>query len=795
MRTVILNGAQAAHDPTDRVATALEARLARDGASVRHYILRDQSIGHCLGDFDCWVRTPGRCRIKDEGQEIERAVHDAAILAFVSPVTFGGYGAQLKKAKDRLIPLILPFFAKRADMTHHALRYQHLPAMIGIGIDADGSAHRTHVFSALVESNALNLGAPTWASVVLGTDEATWGAGLSLALKPGQAPGNASGSAQGARDFLAAMLASDPLAAALPLEPRVALLVASARPAGESTSLAIAQYLAHQLESHEAQVEIVMAHAFARDAATANHAAASLARADVLGIVSPLYVDTLPYLAILALQRTQALRAQAPTPQRVIGIINSGFPEPEQSRFAFATLREFAREAGSYFAGGLSIGGGEAIKGQDLVKAGGRTIVLRKAIDQAAVALAAGGVIPYDVSMLTAKPSIPPFLYRFGGFMQWTFAARGNHLTSEDLKSAPFDQMTDDMWEREAASGSARARPLRVIGKRPENGDAVTVLFEDPAHDPLTYEAGQYITLDLEIDGVRVRRAYSLASAPDEPGLAITVKRVPGGQMSNHIHDALQVGDVVRSHGPSGHFVTGEAQNILLFGGGSGIVPLAAMARTVLRNASDARVTLVYGASSKTRAIYAEALDALAAEAPERFALHWVLEAPDAEWRGARGRLDEAGIGALLDGLQLDAFDAVMLCGPDAMRGSVRAMATARGVDEKRIAEESFTSPRAAPASIKEEVATLTTDEGAVRAIAVAPGKTLLEAALDAGEAISFSCMSGGCGACRVTVTDGLQNIVMDEPNDVSVEDRARGVLPACLCRLTGAISFQVGVP
>ncbi len=793
MQAVILNGSESANDSTDRAAASLEARLAEGGLGARHYYLRDLSIGHCLGDFDCWVRTPGRCRIKDAGQDIERAVHDAAIFAFVSPVRFGGHGPQLKKAMDRLIPLILPFFAKRADMSHHALRYQHLPAMIGVGVDAEGSARRTHLFSAFVESNALNLGSPTWASVVLSPDEATWGPGLALALKPGQAPGNASGSAQGAKDFLAAMIAAEPVAAVFARGPRTVILVASARPVGASSSLAIARYFASRMEAAGARVEIVMASTFARDAATADGAAQTLAGADVLAVVSPLYVDALPYLALLALHKAKAHRGPGSPAQRVVGIINCGFPEPEQTRFAFGTLREFAREADATYAGGIPVGGGEMIKGRDLLSVGEPVRLLRQAIDAAAERLCGGDVVPHDISALTTRSFLPPFLYRFAGYMQWTLAARGNHLTNADLMAAPFDLMTDEQWECEAASGAARARPLRVIGKRPENGDAVTVLFEDPARDPLTYRAGQFITLDMLIDGARVRRAYSLASAPGEPGLAITVKRVADGVMSNFIHDRLAAGAIVRTHGPSGAFaVQPGARRLALFAGGSGIVPLAAIARAALRDDPGIEIALIYGASSKARAIYAEALDAFADAERGRFSLHWVLESPDGDWAGARGRMDEAGVGALLDALHAATFDQVLVCGPDAMRESVKSLLMARGVPKDRIAEESFTSPRAARGSNRPEQATLVAEDGETLCFTVGPGQTLLDAALDAGAAISFSCMSGSCGACRIRVIAGLEAIELDAPNDVSLSDLAAGHVPACICRLSGPVSFAV---
>lgn len=791
MKAVILNGAGGSGDASDRVAARLETRLIDRGAAPRHYLLRDLSIGHCLGDLDCWIRTPGRCRIRDAGQEIERAVHDADLLVLVTPVTFGGYSATLKRAMDRLIPLILPFFVKTADMTHHAHRYVRLPRIAGIGVDDEADARRTHLFKAFVESNALNLGSPGWAGVVLGADETTWDAGLSLVLQPGPAPGNASGSAVGARDALHAALAATPLTQPMATRPRVALLQTSGRPAGESTSHAIAAYLAGRFATLGSEAEIVPATAFARGGDTAAAATETIARADVLAVISPLYVDTLPALAILALEQTRTLRQAECAPQRVIGVINCGFPEPEQTRFAFASLRDFSRQVGAHYAGGISVGGGESIHGRDLVEAGGQVRWLRAALDTAAEALSQGGAIPVETSLGTAKAAMPPMLYRFAGFMQWTLKGRSHGLGHGDLVAAPFDEISDAAWEREAASGPARARPLRVVGKRLETDDAVTLLFEDPARDPLVYRAGQFITLELMIADERVRRSYSLASAPKEPGLAITVKRVPGGLVSNALHDRVHVGDILRTHGPSGRFLPDDtARKLLMFAGGSGIVPLAAIARDRLRASPGSEIVLVYGASTKQRAIFADALDALAAAETERFTLHWVLDPADDAWTGLRGRLDEPGIGHLLDILNVRTFGQAMICGPDPMRESVRALLAARGLSPERIAEESFTSPRAAGSSTRPEAATLVGVGGKDLVFTVLPGQTLLDAALDAGAALSFSCMTGSCGACRIRVIEGLDAIELDAPNDVSMADRAAGLVPACICRPGGPVRF-----
>ncbi len=78
------------------------------------------------------------------------------------------------------------------------------------------------------------------------------------------------------------------------------------------------------------------------------------------------------------------------------------------------------------------------------------------------------------------------------------------------------------------------------------------------------------------------------------------------------------------------------------------------------------------------------------------------------------------------------------------------------------------------------------------REVQVHPSDTLLDAALNAGITVPFSCCSGGCGACRVHIADHLDHVVLDEPNTVTPEERSRGDVPACLVRLTGNCRFAL---
>lgn len=798
MRTVILNGSDPSTSVLDRVAEGIEARSRAEGGTTRSFHLRHFAIGHCLGEFDCWVRTPGRCRIADEGQQIERAVHDADRLVVLSAVSFGGFGSGAKKAIDRLLPLILPFFEQREGLTHHAPRYAGLPSLIGIGLDAQPTPERSRLFAAIVESNALNLGAPGWGAAVLSGDPATWDRPIDLALQGGTKPGNASGTAEGARHVLDAAMRAAPMEDAWPARQRAAILLASARSAGTGTSEALARHVAAQFAARDMPAEIVPASAFARDTAAAEDAARRLAAADVIVIASPLYFDALPFLATLALERVRDVRRGAVgRPARLVGLLNCGFPEAEQLRFALLQLRAFAAEAGYHFAGALPVGGGESIAGRPLETTGGMTRHLRAALDEAAGALARGETVPEAASLAAARGMLPAPLYRLAGWWGWRWRARAHGLGLAALRARTFDALDRADWTREAAAGPLRARPLRVIAKLPETGEAVTVLFEDPAHDPLRHQAGQYLTVEAEIDGQRHRRAYSLSSAPGESWLSITVKRVPGGLVSNWIHDRLQVGDLLRSHGPSGSF-TPEApppdrpRRLLLVGGGAGIVPLAAIARHLLATELAAEIMLIHGSAGADRAILADSLRSLAACHAPRFRLEPVLDSAAADWPGWRGRLDATMMDRLLPGHAGARFDEAMICGPDAMRAAVRGALLCQGLAADRIKEERFASPRPAEVPKVRQIACLL-DGDARREIVVPPGATLLDAVLAAGEALSFSCLSGACGACRVRVIRGAENVVLDAPNGAATPGAPPAEVPACLARLRGQIEFVIG--
>jgi multimeric flavodoxin WrbA len=111
------------------------------------------------------------CIIDDAGRDIAKSVVQCDLVILLTPVTFGGYSFTLKKAIDRLIPNVLPFFKKISGEIHHVPRYDKYARFVGIGVLSEPDAEMKDVFNALVERNAINLYSPAHTAEVVTVGE------------------------------------------------------------------------------------------------------------------------------------------------------------------------------------------------------------------------------------------------------------------------------------------------------------------------------------------------------------------------------------------------------------------------------------------------------------------------------------------------------------------------------------------------------------------------------------------------------------------------------------------------
>ena len=183
-------------------------------------------------------------------------------------------------------------------------------------------------------------------------------------------------------------------------------------------------------------------------------------------------------------------------------------------------------------------------------------------------------------------------------------------------------------YERLAATpgGWRGARAFRVVRKQAESSE-ITSFYLEPVDGGavIAYLPGQYLGLRLEIGGAEVRRNYSLSQAATGRDLRISVKREPGGVVSNHLHDAVAVSDVLDVFPPAGEFVLepGTAP-LALISGGVGITPTLAMAEAALA-AGDRELVFVHYARNGEAHAFGETIERWARE-HERFTAHIVYE-------------------------------------------------------------------------------------------------------------------------------------------------------------------------
>jgi multimeric flavodoxin WrbA len=171
MRALILNGALAGDEGLHTIEGAIESALTTSGWIVDRIQLRDVFIAYCKGCFDCWVKTPGLCATRDGAGVVTRALASSDLVVLLSPITFGGYSSELKKALDRSIGIVSPFFTRIDGEVHHQARYARYPALVGIGVSEDRDPEEAQIFARLVGRNAINFHAPASAACVVSRDD------------------------------------------------------------------------------------------------------------------------------------------------------------------------------------------------------------------------------------------------------------------------------------------------------------------------------------------------------------------------------------------------------------------------------------------------------------------------------------------------------------------------------------------------------------------------------------------------------------------------------------------------
>ena len=281
------------------------------------------------------------------------------------------------------------------------------------------------------------------------------------------------------------------------------------------------------------------------------------------------------------------------------------------------------------------------------------------------------------------------------------------------------------------------------------------------------FRAGQYLSLKVQVDGVRVTRPYSISSAPFEALGAdgfydITVRKEQDGFVTTHMWDNWKVGDKIQSSGPCGFFYyepMRDSGKIVGLAGGSGITPFRSMAREIVHGDLDMELLLLYGSADEDDIVLFDELKGFEAEAPGKIRVVHVLSCEEVSLEGC-----ELGfITADTIKKHADVDDSsFFICGPQAMYKFVENELKTFNLPNRKIRWEVFgevkniTESPGFPQELADKTFQLKVNIGGATAeIPAMATETVLVAMERANLAPPSECRSGGCGFCRTLLVNG----------------------------------------
>ncbi len=349
---------------------------------------------------------------------------------------------------------------------------------------------------------------------------------------------------------------------------------------------------------------------------------------------------------------------------------------------------------------------------------------------------------------------------------------------------------------------------LKVKNIIQETKDAITIVFEHPESGKIRYKSGQFLTLIVPVGGKEIRRAYSLCSSPfTDEDLAVTVKRVDNGLMSNWLADNLKVGDTLKVMEPMGQFTTeyskDRKRHLIMFAGGSGITPMMSIIKSILTQEPDSICSLIYCNRDIDSIIFKDELAKWVTNYEGRLHVVHVLDNAPMNWQGYSGLLNHDMLVKLFEripnwGIEKTTY---LMCGPEGMMKNVETLLAQQHIPKEKIFKESFVQgtidkekkqhAEAEAGELKAREVTIRYD-GQEYKIVVEPHRAILETALDQGIDLPYSCQSGLCTACRGKAISG--KVKLDEEEGLSQAERNEGYVLTCVGHpLTDDVVIEIG--
>jgi ring-1,2-phenylacetyl-CoA epoxidase subunit PaaE len=326
-----------------------------------------------------------------------------------------------------------------------------------------------------------------------------------------------------------------------------------------------------------------------------------------------------------------------------------------------------------------------------------------------------------------------------------------------------------------------------------ETNDCVSISFAVDSHlqEIFRFTQGQYITLKTIIDGIDIRRSYSICSSVASNQLTVAIKKVEGGVFSTWANTFLQVGNTIDVMPPMGKFFTTldikNSNKYVAIAVGSGITPILSIIKTTLETEPLSSVVLIYGNKNSSNVIFKEEIETLKNKYFSRIQLVYILSREKTDAPINYGRIDANKMQQLSKIVNWQQVDAYFLCGPEEMIFTAKDFLEHANVDAKKINFELFTSSQ--PKKKREVI--VASDSLAKSQITIKNGGryfdvaigfnddiSILDAAIQNGADLPFACKGGVCCTCKAKLIEG--KVEMDVSWGLEHEEIEQGFVLTC---------------
>jgi ring-1,2-phenylacetyl-CoA epoxidase subunit PaaE len=307
--------------------------------------------------------------------------------------------------------------------------------------------------------------------------------------------------------------------------------------------------------------------------------------------------------------------------------------------------------------------------------------------------------------------------------------------------------------------------------------------FEVPGGEEFIYEAGQFITLIVEVNGKEQRRSYSLSSTPGvDVTPCFTVKKVENGAISRYLYQHIKKGDALKALLPSGRFTIQQYASFYFFiAAGSGITPVYSLIKSLLFKQANCKVALLYQNTNEEQSIFRKELLALQQMFAETFTLVEYFSQP-ITLGVTPGRLNNFLLEQVITQQVYTQAVLFYVCGPKAFMLMCQFTLKVMGYKDEQIKKENFTIDTVPPAPFLTDTTAkqvVIFYAGKEHRLQVAYPDNLLQAALKENILLPYSCRGGRCSACMATLVKGKVQMSINEV--LTDTDLENGLVLTCV--------------